>query len=179
MAICDDFADEVTGGEHWIATVNTSSTLSSTLWANGQPSTTYIPEYDEATWLASQLLNPTSACKYSGEQTCAGDISYAIWAIFDPTALNNLLPKTSPDYENAVWWMSQAASNGVPPSSGIDLHGFEILTPSPNVGPGNGGPQEFLYQTPEAPTSVLLGAGVLGLLALIVVFRRGMVQTAH
>jgi hypothetical protein len=182
QAICDDFADEISSGQQWTATVNTYQTLNSTLWVNDPYTTTpYTTAYEEATYLALQLLNPSPTCGYSGGN-CVADISYAIWGIFYPSALNKLGPPTSPDYENAVWWESQAALYG---ASG-NLKGFEILTPDPNVGPGNGGPQEFLVYnpsvsptvvpTPEPPTSVLLGVGVLGL--LVGVYRRGETGTS-
>ncbi|MGD1102095.1 MAG: hypothetical protein ABSA59_08505 [Terriglobia bacterium] len=184
-AICDDFVDDIYGGESWTAKLNTFSavTSDSTLWGDNPSG------YEEATWLAAQLFHQTVPCPTGGN--CQADINYAIWAIFYPAALGNLNSDPT-NYANAVWWEGQAVANG---QTG-GLHGFEILTPDPNDGPGKGGPQEFLYSsppvtpltppltpldptsTPEAPTSVLLGAGVLALLALMVVFRRGQVRTA-
>lgn len=153
-AICDDFIDHISVGESWTATVNTSATLANTLFGNNPV------KYDEAAWLALQEL---SVCQNGAS---CGDISVALWSIFDPS-----LSLTT----SQQGWYDAAVAHATPG----DLLSFEILTPYPRMGVGNGEPQEFLYQTPETPTSVLLGAGVLGLLALTVVFRRGMVQTAH
>jgi hypothetical protein len=172
LLICDDFSDEITVGETWSFNVNTWSTLSNTLWAaKGAPN--LATQYEEATWLALQLLNPSATwntfCTNAGG-FCAGDISYAIWAVFDPAALNNLTPGSA-DYENALNWVNANAS--LWDTGG--LHGFEILTPAclsniPSC-PGGALPQEFLEfdAAPEASTAALLGPGLFGLLSLIFV----------
>jgi hypothetical protein len=180
QAICDDFADEIQLNETWTATVNTS--LTGTLWgttdSNVGGSYNPIKAYDEATWLASQLLFPTVACP-ANSGNCSGDISYAIWAVFYPNALNNLSGSAN-DLSDATWWMTEAATFGVPGGSNptLNLHGFEILTPIDSTASWTGhNPQEFLLYVPEAPTSALLSFGVLGLLSLMLGFR-GKVRTA-
>jgi hypothetical protein len=182
VAICDDYADEIYVGETWTATVNSLSTPSAGLKWGTQAN--YATEYEEAAWLGNQLLNSTPTCPNAGN--CDVAISYAIWGVFYPAALSGLDPN---DLANANAMTTDAATAiGLLPAG--DLSGFEILTPVSGSYPsGDGLPQEFLYfnpdpnpnvgrRVPEAPTAVLLGGGVLGLLALFVAFRRGKVRTA-
>ena len=104
--ICDDFADDVSVGETWQATVSTVANLSPNVkWAtNSDPAlqpysaTTEQNLYNQAAWLSGQLLatsNPTQM----------GEISYAIWAVFDPTGVQNWLSIAYNDttHYNAIW----------------------------------------------------------------------------
>src|SRR5579859_2220025 len=69
QVICGDFVDETYLNETWTVDV-TSFPVPETV------------QYQQAAWLTLQLLNPP-AC---GGTNCAGDIQYAIWQLFDPTA---------------------------------------------------------------------------------------------
>ena len=97
--ICDDFLDDSFVGESWQANVNSFSSLSFTKWASYFPST-YVSLYEQAAWLSMQMMSPTNASQI-------GDIQYAVWAVFDPAALNNL---SGTDLANAQAWLASAAA---------------------------------------------------------------------
>lgn len=174
--ICDDWKDESSIGETWTANVTSlpsAGSLGSVVMWTGTGTVSQQVEYDEVAWLVSQMLNPSTTCKYSGAD-CVGDISFAIWQLTDPSAnpFGNLT-SGSADLENAEWWLSQAESLTSFPAG--DFSNFLIYTPT-NGGP----PQEFIADpvlASESSPGILLGADLLGLAVLIFMFRRRMVQT--
>lgn len=113
--ICDDFYDDSYFKEAWTATVSTLSNLTQTKFGStdlnsSQPdgvATSITTEYEEAAWLAQQLVNPGTTCQYAGAN-CAGDIQYAIWQIFDSGQPFSLL--TGNDLMNAESWLQAAES---------------------------------------------------------------------
>src|SRR3984957_9301114 len=82
--ICDDFVDDSYVGESLSANVTTMANLNGTKGGAMLNATTL---YDEAAWLATQMLSPT----YSGNATQVGYLAYALWAVFQPTAVQNWL----------------------------------------------------------------------------------------
>lgn len=78
-----------------------------------------------------------------------GSINRAIWKIFDP----NIDPGSAYD-QDVEAWLNKAETADL---SKVNFSGIEILTPI------NGEHQEFLYDTPEPSTMLLLGSGILGL----------------
>jgi hypothetical protein len=96
--VCNDFLDDSFIGESWQANQNSFSTLSSAEWASSFPST-YVSLYEQAAWLTLQMLNTKNASQL-------GDLQYAVWAVFDPAALNSL---SGTDLANAKAWLSDAA----------------------------------------------------------------------
>jgi hypothetical protein len=182
QVICDDWADESYVNESWTAAVtnfsNLSSTLNTTKWS--LTSSQQIQQYQEAAWLVLQMLNTATACPNKAGN-CVGDISYAIWSVFDSSALNNLT-KGSADYNNAVYWWQQAVSaynnNQLSPSL---FSNFLVYSPTGNYscpgGCASTPPQEFLsIKASELPTPILLGVDILGLLGLVIVFRRRLLR---
>jgi len=174
QVICDDWMHDSVVPETWTANVTSLDPLGSGVrWGGttvGSATLTAQQEYDAVAWLVTQMLNPTACKNSSGD--CVGDISYAIWELTDPTdpkgtAFANLTAYgLTTDLANAQNWLNLAVQN----DSG-NFSGFQIFTPQ-----SGGNPQEFIT-VPESSAPVLLGADLLGLAALIFLFRRRMVRT--
>jgi len=192
--ICDDWSNNSYLNETWTATATSVASLNSgpttTVLFSGAPASTSptLPAvsqavlYDEAAWLASNLLaNPTNY----GTQV---SVSFAIWELTQnatgsanesPTAYSFLQGSNASAYQSTVNSLLAAAAVAV--AKGYQGQGWEILTPVDNAQMTGGGsasnpPQEFLVYTPESSSVVLLGADMLGLIALAFVFRRRVLQ---
>ncbi len=176
--ICDDFADEVSIGETWQATVSTVASLSPNVkWAtDSDPLVQPYPyneqqSYNEAAWLTGQLLA-------TSDPTQMGEISYAIWAVFDPTGVQNWLNSyhDTTTY-NAIWGsgglLSQAASQTYYPG---EFSNVSVYTPMTGTQSCCGPPQEFLavqtVRTDEASTIATFGFDFTCLAVLLYFFRR-------
>lgn len=176
--ICDDFADEVSIGESWNV-VNPPGLISSTSTSTGLFGSESSVGYQEVAWLAGQLGTTLSNPQTPAQVAMQADVSYAIWAVFDPTGVKNWL--LQPSYNDTTTYdavfgttglLAQAAGNyGSAPSA-------TVYTPSGYTGAGNPGePQEFIVVAPpptsaaEAPAAATLGIDLLGLGALLFVFR--------
>ena len=121
--ICDDFTDESYVGESWTANVTTLSNLNGTKWG-GMANATQL--YDEAAWLATQMVSPT----YSGNATQVGYLAYALWAVFQPSAVESWLGGPN----SAVWqavqgWLSSAAAQNF---TAGEFSNFFLYTPNMN-----------------------------------------------
>jgi hypothetical protein len=164
--ICDDFAHEVTASESWTATVTQVSNLASNgtaglTWANTLAggsalfgaNTTFstLQGYYAMAYLASEMLplssNPANA-------TQIGYLAYAIWAVFDASAVKAWLGANSTAWAQ-VQLLAQNALNGV--YSAGQFAGWEILTPNcSGAGSCNlGQPQEFFEYVPEGGTTLM------------------------
>jgi hypothetical protein len=156
---CDDILNEISSGQSWSANVTNLGTAVNT---NNFSQTRYgsvagslvlsnpALAYEEAAWLTTQFAsNPGDLV----------NLQYALWDIMNPGARGN----GNPDVAN--WLLLASEDYGT-----INLSNFEIVT---NVGPLTltGQEQEFIVQTPEPGTLVLL---ICGMLALCVgLMRRG------
>lgn len=181
QVICDDFADETYVPEDWNASVSSVADLGSNVkW--GQSNQTL---YDEAAYLATQLLNPANAADDAA-------IQYAIWQLFDPTGtasdpgvipwldaygLSSFDSSTSPT--GVQYWLNQAGlASNYDSSSWANV---AVYTYDPSANPNGpvcsnqaGGtcpsapPQEFLVvtETPEPSTIFLSLLGLGGMLFL-------------
>lgn len=174
--ICDDFADESYIPESWTANVYGVSDFAS-LRFNASPSAQV--GYEEVAWLSQQLTNQSLglatyiSCPPS--VNCAGDIQFAIWAVFDTAALPQL---SGADLTNANAWLSAAQSQY---STG-DYSNVSVYTPfidSTHPATCNGGPcasippQEFIVvRTPEPPVLAVLGVDFSAIGVLIFFLRR-------
>lgn len=156
--ICDDYADESYLPESWTANVASLTSLTNT----NHPGQTQ--DYEEIIYLSNELL----AAPVNSLQ--AGEIQFALWAVFDPTALTDLTAYNSADGAAAGAYLSGAVSNAGP----ADLTGYAIYTPiitdpitcsgyDRSVCPSTP-PQEFIVRTPEPGTLLLLALGLGGLL---------------
>jgi len=138
--VCDDFFHEVYVGETWTATVNTFATLGQARFQGTDAAATLLM-YEEAAFLIEQLAaNPQSS----------GDISFAIWSIFSPG-----VPATA----NSAAWLTLAQNQNFTPD---EFSGFEILTPTDSSA---GSAQEYIVNTPEPASMLLLGSGLFALAA--------------
>ena len=135
-AICDDFYDDISVGDTWQAhmTELSSGDVSKTMFGN-------LQEYEEAAFLLKDIN--------SDNQDQWGNINWAIWKIFDP----NIDPGAGNE-EGVSYWLTLAQTTDL---SKVDFSGIEILTPD------QPGYQEFLIDTPESGTLLLVGSGLIGL----------------
>lgn len=153
FVVCDDFADQNFVGESWTAGVNSLANLTGTKWGNQSGATV---GYDEMGWLFTQMFNPQNA-------SVIGDIQYALWAEFDPQALQNL---SGVDRANAMKWLAQAKAQSYYPGefSNIVLYTPDLDDPinwdSKRL---SASPQEFIAYapTPEPESLLLLGTGLV------------------
>ena len=140
MVICDDFADDSVIGHSWNFTANNFSTLGSALWGN------QTKNYEAAAWLTLQMLslngNPSNA-------TQVGYISFAIWSLFDKSALNGL---NSTQLAGVNLWLGKVPSNLTP---GLFAN-MVLLTPQGCTnGPGSCPGQEFFQVMPEGGSAAM------------------------
>jgi len=120
--ICDDFVDDSYVGESWTANVTTLSNLNGTKWG-GMANATQL--YDEAAWLATQMLSPS----YSNNPTQVGYLAYALWAVFQPTAVENWLGANSAAWQAVQGWLNSAAAQQFTPD---EFANFFLYTPNLN-----------------------------------------------
>jgi hypothetical protein len=144
QVICDDFSDESYLNTPWTATVHTFADLSGTLWSN-LPN--YVTLYEQAAWLTVQMLAQPGGSKEQGYY------SFAIWAIFNPTAVKNQVG--SAFYTQYILPLIQLAQGQkLDPSM---FANFLIYTPACTHGAGTCQSQEFfgLVNTPEGGSAAL------------------------
>ncbi|MBZ5625335.1 MAG: hypothetical protein LAQ69_42540 [Acidobacteriia bacterium] len=181
LLICDDFTTDISLGQTWFATVTSLADLQA---GTGTPKFTPvdIQNYATAGVLAAELMSLPNL--YS---EAAGEISYAIWGIFDTTLLNSMsnpygtitqkeLDAAKQYLMNAENMVAGATTAGVVDLSkisinGQSINGLTIYTPSgPN---GLNSSQEFLQVSmPEPSYPAVLAVDLLAVVGLMVVLRR-------
>ena len=157
--VCDDYSHEVYMGESWTAAVSTFADLSNTRFWQGTEAAT-LQLYGAAAYLFNEL--------FSQPASQSGDISFALWAVFDPGQV-----KSSAGWDsNAAWWLNAAESQTY---TAAEFSNLEILTPQTCPQSTTSGctaqdyaasPQEYFVQTPEPSAALLLGIGLCAALIL-------------
>ncbi|HEY1220185.1 MAG: hypothetical protein ABSE42_17905 [Bryobacteraceae bacterium] len=169
--ICDDFTTDVSMDESWVANDNSLSSVSSSgpqkFTTSDWSPYTIQQEYGAAAILAEDVMTNM------GNSTLAGEYSYAIWTLFDPSAIdgyggNNLTSGEQTavnSFRSAA--LTAAASGG---AAGLDV---SIYTPNPLTAS-----QEYLVvTTPEASLPATLGVELFALVGVIFLMRRRLVRT--
>jgi hypothetical protein len=163
--ICDDFSDESEVGNGWATTANsiTMADMGNTLWGQALGASEALGLYQEAAYITYQMLTGNNS------QTQIGYMSYAIWYLFDSTAVTSYLGSMT-GANSAIWSGLEAvlaAASGKSLSATL-LSEFVIYTPlvngQPCSNPGQCPGQEFMefVQAPEGGGALayLLLAGV-------------------
>ncbi len=160
--LCDDFVDEVTVGQSWIANVSKISDLQGFLDPRGTTNPTdeqRLLAYQQAAWLFNQL-GPAPA------NNLAVAINYAIWGLFSDAAYNST---SYQQFGSSAWAAAAytAVTDTAHPLPAGYFDDFRIYTPiDPTTGQNlvsgaPGTPQEYIGLVPEPATLVLLVPGLL------------------
>ena len=200
LMTCDDFLSNVYPGESWQAYQNQLSDINGTTfdkYVNFDTASPATPQqqqtdYETATLLTSWLMNwglsdPTNTTGFGNAK--AGELSYAIWAVFDPQLLNNtyqasLAPNaegklTATELSQAQFYLSQAQMDVASGSVGIPTANIYTYNGNP-VSLANNPPQEFIQITgtthsmpmPEPSSALSLVLDLAGVLGVVVLIRR-------
>jgi len=190
--ICDDFTTDIYEGYSWQAIPTTFAAIDSTT-PTGTPKFTPVSDPTVVPTLAAEIQDYAVTAVLAAElmelpnfySEAAGDISFALWDVFDPTLLNSVSSpygSISPqDLAYAKQYLAGAEAlvagatngNGTVNLSAISIdghtiEGMTIYTPSPV-----GASQEFLQvQMAEPSYPLVLGVDLLAVFGLIAVFRR-------
>lgn len=158
VLFCVDINNEVSMGQVWNANVTSlaSGNFSNTRYGNGSvnPNLGAVnPQtlYEEAAWISTQ---------FASHKSDYVSLQYALWDLMTPGA-------EPTNYANAdgitvTQWLALAAAN----YGQINPATFEIITNAGKLS-YTGQVQEFIVQTPEPATIVLLVTGIVATLLLL------------
>ncbi|MGD0669393.1 MAG: hypothetical protein ABSB23_17680 [Bryobacteraceae bacterium] len=166
LVICDDFTDEVTVPETW--TVDSSTVDSG---GSGLFGSTSSADYNAVAWLADELLTGGTY----NDQIVASELSFAIWTIFDPGAINYVtgIGALSAATVQAAVQGDIATALGEGTYTGPTVTVWTPTSWSSNVTR----PQEFLtVATPEASLAATLAVSLLSFAGLVFLMRRRLVR---
>jgi len=160
VLFCDDINNEVSMGDVWNANLTSlsSGNFANTRYGNGSVNLklgTMNPQalYEEAAWLVTQFAS------HPGDNV---SLQYALWDLMTPGAEPTNFANA--DGTTVAQWLVLAAAN----SGQINPANFVIITNSGTLA-YTGQVQEFIVQTPEPATAVLL---LIGVVSMSLIFRR-------
>jgi hypothetical protein len=169
VLFCDDINNEVSMNQVWKANVTSlaSGNFSNTRYGNGSVNPNLgkmSPQvlYEEAAWLVTQFSS------HPGDYV---SLQYALWDLMTPTT-----PTPEPtnfansDGITVTQWLVLAGAN----YHQINPASFEIATNTGTLA-YSGQVQEFIVQTPEPATGVLL---LFGVVSMFLLFRRSRLLSA-
>ena len=154
---CDDLLHEVYVGETWTANVTNLGTaigaknFSNTRFGSGISAANATVLYEEVAWLVTQFT--------PADQSQWVNIQHALWDLTD-----SAVPYT--DSAAWTWYLDAKEINNY---GGINANNFLIVTDQNFK--YSGSVQEFIVQTPEPSSLVLLVSAMLGMMLLVI--RRG------
>jgi len=205
LLICDDFETNISFGQSWFANPTTLTQISSTTVSGlkfaGSPyssaildGTTVAEDYATAAVLAAELQMLPNVGTPAEDTEKAGELSYAIWSVFDEPLFASLNTTGNTDigsgslttgpysevaavdaYILSAQGLVAGATNGAGTTTladivinGQSISGLTVYTPVPL-----GASQEFLQvQMPEPGFPLMLGLDLLGAAGVILAFRR-------
>jgi len=160
VLFCDDINNEVSMNQVWNANVTSlaSGNFSNTRYGNGAVNPNLggmSPQilYEEAAWLVTQFSS------HSGDYV---SLQYALWDLMTPGAEPTNFANA--DGTTVAQWLALAGAN----YGQIDPASFVIATNTGTLA-YRGQVQEFIVQTPEPATGVLL---LFGVVSMFLLFRR-------
>jgi hypothetical protein len=158
---CDDFLTEVSVGHIWQANSTPFSDLGDLAlplgnlkFDTGVSASQQQQDYMAEAWLAEQIAGLDQSI--AAQATKAGQLSFAMWSIFDPGSLSRLSGTNLTNAQDDV----AAAYAAVAHDSPYDFANVVIYTPDPLSSS-----QEYLAITPvpEPATLSLLAVGLAGI----------------
>ncbi len=167
--ICDDFKDDVYVGESWTASVTSLTSINSNstglMFYNQTAGSAsifgmtgnFIQGYEAMGYLASQMMPLVGN---SANSATIGYMAYAIWAIFEPSQVQNWLKSDPTAWAQVQNYVKNALSFVESKNFSLSsLAGWQLLTPTSWQGAE---PQEYLQYVPEGGSALLylLLAGV-------------------
>ena len=160
VLFCDDINNEVSMDQVWNANITSlaSGNFSNTRYGNGSVNShlgSMSPQilYEEAAWLVTQFSS------HSGDYV---SLQYALWDLMTPGAEPTNF--AGADGTTVERWLALAAAN----YGQINPANFVIATNTGTLA-YTGQVQEFIVQTPEPATGVLL---LFGVISMFLLFRR-------
>lgn len=205
LLICDDFTTDISLGQQWQANETTLSSLSSSSvtalkFANspysaealnsvaifGLTGSSVANDYAMAAVLSTELLTMPGIATPGENALQAGELSFAIWSLFDSSLYNSLNTTGQTGYGSlttsqvaavdayltgAATLVGNATSGGVVNLNAITINGqsiggLKVFTPSAPLGLASA--QEFLQVTTPEPNGLpILFVGLLGLFGAV------------
>jgi len=176
--ICDDFQDEVYPPQTWQAIATNLAQLGSAttgdVYFEQNGGTQQQIDYMTAAVLAEDILSTTN-------ETTRGELSFALWSIFDPASLLNLNPTQVADAQGDLSTAQSQVTAGIK-NNGLSAYlstfsNVTIYSATSNgttpIALGTTRPQEFMtVSMVEPPELALLAFDLLAVASLVCFIRR-------